>query len=256
MTFIKHSWFLALRQLRFILRQPWFIGVTLVQPIIWLVLFGALFKNITQIPGFNSPSYIDYLTPGIVIMTALFSSGWVGMSFIDAMDRGVMNRFLTAPASRGALIAGSLIYSAIMGGVQSLIILGMAALTGAHLAGIGGILLLLLVTTLISVAFGSFSNSVALTLRKQESLIGAVNFLILPLTFLSSTFMQQDLTPKWMQLLAPFNPVNWAVTAGRIALSANLDWRTLLSQSGYLAALALACAWLSTRAFRAYQRSI
>jgi ABC-2 type transport system permease protein len=172
------------------------------------------------------------------------------------MDRGVMNRFLTAPASRGALIAGSLIYSAIMGGGQSLIILGMAALTGAHLAGIGGILLLLLVTTLISVAFGSFSNSVALTLRKQESLIGAVNFLILPLTFLSSPFMQQDLTPKWMQLLAPFNPVNWAVTAGRIALSANLDWSTLLSQSGYLAALALACAWLSTRAFRAYQRSI
>jgi ABC-2 type transport system permease protein len=256
MTFIKHSWFLALRQIRFILRQPWFIGVTLVQPIIWLVLFGALFKNITQIPGFNSPSYIDYLTPGIVVMTALFSSGWVGMAFIEAMDRGVMNRFLTAPASRGALITGSLVYSSIMAAVQSLIILGMAALTGAHVAGIGGIALLLVVTTLISVAFGSFSNSVALTLRKQESLIGAVNFLILPLTFLSSTFMQQNLTPKWMQVLAPFNPVNWAVTAGRTALSANVDWSTLLSQSGYLLALALVCAWLSARAFGAYQRSI
>jgi len=256
MTFIKHSWFLALRQIRFILRQPWFIGVTLVQPIIWLVLFGALFKNITQIPGFSSPSYIDYLTPGIVIMTALFSSGWVGMAFIEAMDRGVMNRFLTAPANRASLIAGSLIYSAIMSAVQSLIILGMAALSGAHIPSIGGIALLLVVTTLITIAFGSFSNSVALTLRKQESLIGAVNFLILPLTFLSSTFMQQNLTPKWMQVLAPFNPVNWAVTAGRTALSADLDWAMLAQQSAYLAMLALACAWLSTRAFRAYQRSI
>ena len=59
-----------------------------------------------------------------------------------------------------------------------------------------------------------------------------------------------------MQVLAPFNPVNWAVTAGRTAMSASLDWSTMAQQSAYLAVLALACAWLSTRAFRAYQRSI
>ncbi|MGH2469701.1 MAG: ABC transporter permease, partial [Chloroflexota bacterium] len=150
MTLLKQSWYLTLRNLRFLLRQPWYIGVTLVQPVIWLVLFGALFKNITQIPGFASHSYIDYLTPGVVIMSALFSSGWLGMGFIEAMDRGVMNRFLTSPASRGALIVGSLAYGGIVAAVQSLIIVGVGVASGARYSSLGGVLLLLLVTILIN----------------------------------------------------------------------------------------------------------
>ncbi|MDE3074654.1 MAG: ABC transporter permease, partial [Chloroflexota bacterium] len=214
MTLLRHSWYLTLRNLRFLMRQPWYIAVTLIQPVIWLLLFGALFKNITQIPGFATRSYVDYLTPGIVIMTALFSSGWLGMSFIEAMERGVMDRFLTSPTSRVALIAGSLGYSSVVLLAQSLVIVGLGYVTGAHYSGFGGLVLLLAVTVLLGAAFGSFSNAVALLLRKQESLIGAVNFLVLPLTFLSSVFMQQNLVPKWIQALAPFNPVNWAVTAG------------------------------------------
>ena len=69
-----------------LLRQPAFIVITLIQPLIWLLLFGALFKAVTQIPGFAGTSYIDYLTPGVVVMLAVSSAGWTGMAFIEDMN--------------------------------------------------------------------------------------------------------------------------------------------------------------------------
>ncbi|MGH2520508.1 MAG: ABC transporter permease, partial [Chloroflexota bacterium] len=147
-------------------------------------------------------------------------------------------------------------YGGIVAAVQSLIIVGVGVASGARYSSLGGVLLLLLVTILINTAFGSFSNAVALLLRKQESLIGAVNFLVLPLAFLSSIFMQQSLMPHWIQVVATYNPVNWAVSAGRAALSSGANWHLVALDSAYLLLLALACAWLSTRAFRSYQRSI
>ena len=71
------------------------------QPLIWLLLFGALFKAVTQIPGFGGGSYIDYLTPGVVVMLAVSSAGWTGMGFIEDMNSGVMDRMLVSPAGAG-----------------------------------------------------------------------------------------------------------------------------------------------------------
>ena len=84
-----------------------------------------LFKRVVDIPGFATGSYIAFLTPGIVVMTALFSSGWAGMGFIIDMERGVLNRFLVTPAPRGSLIAGNLGYLALTSAIQSLIIIGL-----------------------------------------------------------------------------------------------------------------------------------
>ena len=72
---LRDSQYMTVRHLRALLRQPWWIAVTLVQPIIWLLLFGALFNNVVEIPGFASTSYIQLLTPGVIVMTAFFSSG-------------------------------------------------------------------------------------------------------------------------------------------------------------------------------------
>jgi ABC-2 type transport system permease protein len=83
-----------------------------------------------------------------------------------------------------------------------------------------------------------------------------MNFLLLPLTFLSSAFMQQNLIPNWMQHVADFNPVNWAVIAGRSAVSSNPDWGLIASRAGFLIALLLVCLAFATRAFRTYQRSV
>ena len=63
-TTLTHSWFMTMRHLRNLARQPWWIAITLVQPIIWLLLFGAVFKATADIPGFAADSYVDFLTPG------------------------------------------------------------------------------------------------------------------------------------------------------------------------------------------------
>jgi ABC-2 type transport system permease protein len=75
--------------------------------VIYLLLFGELFRSVADIPASGSASYIAFLTPGIVIQTALFSAGWSGGSVIEDLDRGVMDRFLVSPASRGRADRGA-----------------------------------------------------------------------------------------------------------------------------------------------------
>ena len=107
MTALAETTRMTGRHLRFFSRQPYFIGIFLVQPVIWLLLFGALFQNVINIPGFSwEGSYLDYLVPGVLVMTALFSCGWAGMSIIEDLDRSIMARFLVTPIHRSAIIAG------------------------------------------------------------------------------------------------------------------------------------------------------
>jgi ABC-2 type transport system permease protein len=92
-------------------------------------------------------------------------------------------------------------------------------------------------------------------MRQEEALIGATQFILLPLTFLSTTFLESDLMPGWIRHVADVNPVNWAVVAGRGAVSSHPDWAVIGSRAGFLAALLLLCLAFATRAFRSYQRS-
>jgi ABC-2 type transport system permease protein len=238
------------------MRQPWYIALTLIQPIIWLGLYGQLFKRVVELPGFHTNSYISFLTPGVVIMSALFGSGWTGMGVIIDLDRGVMDRFLISPVSRPAIILGRLVYLAIVTVVQSLILFSMGFLLGARYSGgLAGLLVLLVAAISVGLPFGALSIAMALMVRKQESVIGAVNFILLPLTFMSPVFMASNLMPGWMMAVARLNPLNWAVQAGRIALSGQPDWAIISLRLVSLWAFALFAIWLATRAFGAYQRS-
>ena len=255
-TLAIHSGQLTARGLRALLRQPVYVAITLVQPMIWLLLFGQLFRRVVDLPGFDGASYITYLTPGVVIMTALFASGWSGMGFIQDMERGVMDRLLTSPVRRGAMMIGSLAYQAAVTVIQSAIILAVGWLIGARYGSPAGLLVVVACAVLISASFASFSNALALLLRTPEALIGVANFLVLPLTFLSSTMIAAALAPSWIQSVARFNPVDWAVVASRSALEASPDWGTILWRLALLIACTLAMGWLATRAFRSYQRSV
>jgi ABC-2 type transport system permease protein len=255
-TTLAHTRYMTVRHLLALWRQPWYMAVTLVQPVIWLLLFGALFKRVVDIPGFGGGDYIAFLTPGVVIMTAIFSAGWTGMGVIEDIERGVMDRFLVSPVRRTALILGRLGF-AIVTAIQSLIVVGLGVADGASFAGgIEGVAVLIACAVLLSSAIGALSIGLALLARKEETLIAVVNFIVLPLTFLSSTFMKLSLAPNWIRDVARYNPVNWAVEAGREALGANVDWGYVGSRAGALAALAIVCVWLATRAFSAYQRSM
>ena len=113
MTMLAHSYFLMQRHLRQLLRQPWWIGLTLAQPIIWLVLYGQLFQKVVSLPGFAARSYVEFIAPGIVIMSALFASGWSGMGIIQDLELGIMDRLLISPANRFAIIGGRLLHMVI-----------------------------------------------------------------------------------------------------------------------------------------------
>ncbi|HEY8477368.1 MAG TPA: ABC transporter permease [Chloroflexota bacterium] len=255
-TALAHSWFMTVRHLRALARQPWYVAFTLVQPMLYLLLFGELFERVTDLPGFAGGSYISYLTPGIVVVSALFSAGWSGAGVIDDIDRGVLDRFLTAPTSRIALVLGRLTQLALVTIVQSAIIILVGLVLGARFtAGPVGLAVLVVCAVLLAASFGALSCGMALLARKQESVIAAVNFLLQPLAYTSTVFMAPTLLPEWMQVVARVNPVNWAAEAGREALQTSVAWDLVLWRSVCLLLFFVACSWLAAHAFRAYQRS-
>jgi ABC-2 type transport system permease protein len=257
MTALSDTWALTVRDLKRLWRQPWFIAIVLVQPVIWLFLFGALFQRVVEIPGFHGGDYKQYLVPGVLVMTAFFSSGWNGMSTIDELEGGVTDRLLVTPVRRWPIIAGRVGQNAVQVLVQSLVIVFLALVTGVTFdGGVPGVAALILAAILLGTGFSALSNALALVARKEESLIGAVTFLQLPLTFLSTAFMQPSLMPHWMGTVADYNPVNWAITAGREAVQAGTDWGTVAGYCGLLVGFALLCMSLATRAFRAYQAQV
>jgi ABC-2 type transport system permease protein len=256
-TAVSDTIALTVRDLLRLWRQPWFIAITLVQPIIWLLLFGALFERIVDIPGFDGGDYKQYLVPGVLVMTAFFSSGWNGMSTVDDLERGVTDRLLVTPVRRWPLIAGRVGMNLVQLVIQSAIIIVLALIIGVSFeGGPPGVIVLVLAAGLLGTAFAALSNALALVTRKEETLIGAVSFLQLPLTFLSTAFMQPALMPEWINTVSDYNPVDWAIRAGREAVGANADWASVAGYCGLLVAFALACLMLATRAFRAYQGQV
>lgn len=257
LTAVTHAALLTVRLLRGTWRIPMFMVMNLVQPMIWLLLFGQLFKSVIEIPGFaQGGSYLEFIAPGVVMMTAMFGAAWAGTSYVQDMDRGVMDRFLASPTSRGALMAASVIQQSIIAVGQALIVLGVALVAGARFpGGVVGVLVMLVAVVLLTSLFSALSNAFALLTGQQEALIGISQLITLPLMFLSSAVMDTSLSAGWVAMAARFNPFDWAVTVAREALGSAPDWSSVWTHLGLLAAATLVMSWLATQAFRTRQRS-
>ncbi|GGX49254.1 ABC transporter permease [Streptomyces fructofermentans] len=254
---LSQTWFMTQRQLTAVLRQPAYVVMMLIQPAVWLFLFGNLFKDVVELGGFGTGSYLDYLVPGIVVMSALSSNMWAGMGTLEEIERGTLNRFLTTPVGRGALMNANVVQQALTTAVQSLLIVLLGRLGGAEYpGGAAGVAVLVVAASLLGTVFGAFSNALGMLVRQRESIIGINTFLLLPLTFLSSAFMAPSRMPDWMRHVADLNPLDWAMVAGRSAMSEDPDRFVVLTRTGALAALAVVAVLLSIRTFRSYQRSV
>src|SRR4051794_36895093 len=145
MTALTHIWFLTAHLQRQLLRQPWFIAFSLMQPLVWLLLYGKLFERVVDLPGFQTASYIAFLSPGIVMMSALFSSGWTGLGIIRDLESGVMDRLVVSPARPSAILLSRLLNLAFMIAVECLLLVAVALPLGARypggLAGVGVLVL-------------------------------------------------------------------------------------------------------------------
>ncbi|TDU02860.1 ABC-2 type transport system permease protein [Streptomyces sp. 846.5] len=254
---LAQTWFMTQRQFMAFVRQPAYLIITLIQPVIWLFLFGALFRKVVELPGFGTGSYLDYLVPGVIVMSAVSANMWAGMGTLEEIDRGTLNRFLITPVRRSALMNANVVAQSLTTAIQSLIIILLGWAGGAHYpGGVLGLLILVLVSSALGTVFGAFSNALGMLVRQRESIIGINTFLLLPLTFLSSAFMPPALMPHWMQVVARFNPVNWALECSRAAMSAHPDRWSVLSHGGWTLLLAAFAVWLSLRTFRSYQKSV
>jgi len=122
--------------------------------------------------------------------------------------------------------------------------------------GPAGVVVLIVMAVLLGTVFSAMSNAVGMLVRQRETIIGLNTLLLLPLTFVSTTFMNEDLMPHWMRALTDYNPVNWAVVAAREALAERPDRGDVWLPAVGLLLLAVLMVWLSTRTFRTYQKAV
>jgi ABC-2 type transport system permease protein len=238
------------------MRQVWGPVMSLIQPVIWIALFGQVFGSLGALPQFGSSGYIEYLVPGILMMTVLYSGAWAGTGFIDDINSGVMDQYLSSPVSRSAIITGQLAQQLIINLAQSIVVLGIGWLAGARYpGGVVGIAAAVGVATLLAATFCCCSSAVALLTRNQIALISLSQLIVLPATFLSTTMMPASLMPDWVVAVARWNPMTWAVELGRGGLSGSYPDLGWWQVSGLAALSVLAFFW-AVRAIRSYQRSI
>jgi ABC-2 type transport system permease protein len=255
---VHDTWYLTGRKLRALARQPLVLAMGVIQPVIWLFLFGEMFHKIIDIPGFTyQGSYLAYLIPGIVAMNAMSGNMWAGMAMIEEIDRGTLNRFLVTPASRLAIMNASVVEQAVSTTIQTLIIVLLGYAGGARYpGGAVGIVILIVASIEVGVLWGALSNMTGMLVRVREAIIGVYTFFMLPLMFLSSAFMQPSFLPGWMQAIASRNPLNWEVQVGRSALSAAPDWSAIAVRAGGLLALAVVAVAISVTTFRNYAKNV
>ena len=255
METIRHTIFFFTRQIRANFRLPAALLLSIFHPFVWMFLFGQLFQEVASLRGFGTDSYVQFLAPGIAVMSAIFGSNYSGLGTLGDIHSGLLDKFLASPVPRSSIILGPLLNTTLQTVLQSAIILLTAIGMGARPdGGVVGLLVVLLTVALLGGTFAALSHSLALITRNQRTMISVVNFISLPLMFLSSMMMARDLMPSWMRILAVINPVDWAVTTSRAAFNGYAGPEILRSFG--LLALFAGLAWgFTIRALFHYQRS-
>ena len=251
MSSVLDTWYLFVRNLRNSVRVPivWFMS--LVQPIIWLLLFSQLFKIIVNVPGFPYESYLDYLAPGIIIMTSLFGATFSGMGTIVDIDLGYVDKMLVTPVNRNAIIMGRMGGDVVRVVVQAIVIVLIALAMGAGFTtGFAGFITAIAIVALMVIGFAGLSNILALRIREHQGFMMVINFLTLPLIFLSSAMMPMGMLPGWLQTVAKYNPITYAADGVRSLMNTGFDGVVLGEAFLVLSGVALVMMGIATIMFR------
>jgi ABC-2 type transport system permease protein len=178
------------------------------------------------------------------------------MGMIEDLDRGVVERFLTTPARRSAVVFGRILESAIVATLQAVLILLTGLALGATNGGLEGWLVIMLASFLIAAGFSGISHGIALLTRQEASMIAIAQFIGLPLLFFSSLLIARELIPGWMRGLSLLNPVEWAVRAARGEALPGTDWGEMGAFLLLLLGFSAAAGMFATWCFRSYQRAL
>jgi ABC-2 type transport system permease protein len=199
----------------------------------------------------NGITYLQYFTPGILVMTGLFSAVFSGMSTIMDMDTGILSRMMATPVTRVSIILGRIIATVVVILCQAIVMLVIALIMGVHIqTGFGGVLLALLLIGLLGLALAAFSNGLAILLKRQETLMAATNLVTMPLMFLSTMMMPFNLLPGWLQTVTHYNPIDYAIVGIRDLVLTGYVWHDLWRSLAVLCCVAVVGIIFATLSFR------
>lgn len=245
----RDTWNVLIRELKPVVRDPFSLIFSLVQPLVFLGLFGPL---LVAQSGGDLATTLGWFVPGVLVMIVLFGTGATGSNLQYEMMTGSHERTLVAPLSRSSLLTGRALKEIAPIVVQALLIVAIALPFGFR-ANILGLLVGLALLAVFGIGLGSLSYSLALATKQHEWLFwGVQQSLIFPLLILSGVLLPLEGGPAWMRAVASFNPVTYVVEAERALLTGSLGAPEVLW--GWLAALALAAIGL-TVGVRAIRRS-
>jgi len=202
------------RAMRLSLRNPVWVILGLIQPILYLTMFGPLLENMTEVQGWPAGDAWQVFVPGLLVQLGIFGAAFVGFGLVAEMRAGVVERMRVTPASRLALLLGRVMRDVVVLFVQGVILIGCAELFGLD-APLGGLILGLLVVAALGAAFSSASYAAALILKSEDALAPLANGLAVPLLLLSGILLPMSLAPGWLETVSDANPVKHVVDGVR-----------------------------------------
>ncbi len=248
MRTIRDTWLIYERSLVLSLRNKVWVIMGVLQPVLYLLLFGPLLNGVAKMPGFPPGGAFNVFVPGILVMTALFGAAFVGFGLCDEMREGVVERMQVTPMSRLAMLLGRSLRDVTILLVQALILVGLAIPFGLEINA-AGVLVAFALLALIGLMLSPLSYTLALILKSEDALAPTVNGIALPLMLLSGMMLPMSLAPAWLRALADVNPLYHAVSAIRALFNASFGDPEILVGLGLLALLTLASMGLGARTF-------
>ncbi len=214
-AWVLDSFAIADVELRKLMRDPAELVSRAVQPLLWLLVFGQVLARVRAIDT-GQLGYLAFMTPGILAQSVLFSAIFYGISVIWERDLGIVQKLLVSPASRASLIIGKAISADFRGIVQACVIYLIALLLRVPVrlepAAVLGVLV---VVTLGSAVFATFSLVIACAVKTRERFMGIGQVLTMPLFFASNAIYPLQIMPPWLRVIAQVNPLTYVVDALR-----------------------------------------
>lgn len=195
--------------------DPWEIVIRLIQPVLWLVLYGETLSRVKLIDTGNIP-YLEYLAPGIIAQSAIFVAIFYGVMLVWERDSGVLSKFLATPSPRSAIVAGKAFAASVRGTLQSFVIMALCAVLLVPLDWNPLNLLAVVAFVVLGASFFSCLSMVIATLvRQRERMMGIGQAISLPLFFASNALYPTSEMPPWMRVISEYNPLSYQVDALR-----------------------------------------
>ena len=227
-AFLYETYYLGVRTTRRFIRVPANLISTIFFPLIQLVVFSQLYQSIIQLPGFGGESsYLAYLAPGQVAFTAFLAVSWSGYGLLVEYRNGYLDKLRASPISRWSILAGEMVPLFFQAAGMAGVLLVVSLLMGASLVtGIGGFLLILVLSGAFGIALAGISFIPALLTRSEQA-TSTISLLTFPVAFMSTAFVPETLMPGWMQVVNRWNPVTHLIEAMRALMMTGYDWQAI-----------------------------